>query len=330
MNARGHRAMTVAGTLAGLALLGLALRAAGGPAIVARLHGVGVGFLGVLALAATRLALRGAAWSACAPTDAPLPAGSAVAACFVGEAVGNVTPLGLAASEPAKVIWVRRHCRSVDAAASLAIETSIYSLVVAVVLVAGTVLSFACAGHWSAATLVMATATGAGVATVAAFVAWRSRVLHAVAETAARRWHMRGWWQWLLAARARAGETLDELARRRPAALWSTLAIEAGFQVLSVAEVYLTLVLVDASHPSWLQAFLLDFVNRAVTIAFKFVPFRLGVDEMGSALMTGLIGSGSTAGVAVALVRKARLLCCSLPGLALLGGRVWMAAAREA
>jgi hypothetical protein len=52
------------------------------------------------------------------------------------------------------------------------------------------------------------------------------------------------------------------------------------------------ILLVGASTQSLLQAMVLETVNRVITVVFKFVPLRVGVDEAGSALLTAALGLG--------------------------------------
>ena len=67
-----------------------------------------------------------------------------------------------------------------------------------------------------------------------------------------------------------------------------------------------------------LTAFILEAVNRTITIAFQFVPLWLGVDEAGTAAVTSAINLGSAAGVSLALVRKTRVVVWTVIGLVLL------------
>jgi len=88
-----------------------------------------------------------------------------------------------------------------------------------------------------------------------------------------------------------------------------------------VAEVYVTLALLAGRAPTVLEAFLFEGANRAITVAFKFVPMRLGVDEMGTGLFAEALRYGTATGVALAIVRRARILVWTAAGLALLGRR---------
>jgi hypothetical protein len=53
-----------------------------------------------------------------------------------------------------------------------------------------------------------------------------------------------------------------------------------------------------------------------VNMLFSFVPARVGVDEAGSGLLTAALGMGGVSGVALAIVRKVRVLFWTAIGLA--------------
>jgi hypothetical protein len=100
--------------------------------------------------------------------------------------------------------------------------------------------------------------------------------------------------------------------------LWRAFGLELVFHVLAVLEVFLTLrwLLGDAS-PTLSQAIVFEALNRVMTVAFKFVPFRIGVDEALSGAIAPMLALNSTAGVSLAVVRKVRSLFWSAIGLAI-------------
>ena len=102
----------------GVALLVISVRQAGVDNIAASIRSVGAWLALVVALGAARMALRARAWTACSRAEHPegLPFSAAFSAVLAADALGNLTPLGLLASEPAKVMLARRH---VSTAASL-------------------------------------------------------------------------------------------------------------------------------------------------------------------------------------------------------------------
>lgn len=318
-----RRGWIVVGGLAGLALFGVTLRAVSAAAIFEMVRRVGTAFLWILLLAGLRMAARAAAWTACAGGNSRLPFGSALGACVVGEGVGNLTPLGLAASEPAKVLWVRAHLDTVEAAASLAVETLLYSLAVAVMLVGGALAWVAAAAPASGTRVLVIGLVGCAGVAAGAWLFGRRRggvmgaLLRWLDAKALTRPRLRG----VADGLRRTVEILANLLSREPRTLVTVSLLQVAFQAAAVGEVWVTLVLLGVPQATFLHAFLLEFANRVVTVVFKFVPMRLGVDELASGATASLLGSGGTVGVTLAVVRKARVLCWSLVGLALAGVR---------
>jgi hypothetical protein len=129
-----------------------------------------------------------------------------------------------------------------------------------------------------------------------------------------------------LLGRPAAAATFDALEQsvydvvHWPAARLAQVAsLEALFHVLAVLEVWLILrVMPGGSDTSLQEAFLMETTGRFITVAFKFVPYRLGVDEMGSGSIAQLIGLGALSGVALALVRRVRILLLNALGIVVL------------
>lgn len=318
-----RRSLTVAGAVAGLVLFGVTLHAVDVTTALAGLKRVGGGFALILLLAGLRLATRAAAWAACAGGPSRLPVIAAFDACVVGEAAGSLTPLGLAASEPAKVLWIRRHLGAMEAAVSLAAETCVYSVAVAVMLAAGSLAwMLAVAPAAAARALVLGPIAAAGLAALI----WAVGRHHGRPLAGVRRW---------LEDRAptrpglgafgdgirRTCAVLRVLVSHQPATLFVVALLQIVFQAAAVGEVWLTLGLLGVPDQTFKQAFLLEYANRIVTVGFKFVPLRLGVDELAGGAMASLLGTGSTVGVTVAVVRKARVLCWSAVGVCLAAAR---------
>jgi hypothetical protein len=113
----------------------------------------------------------------------------------------------------------------------------------------------------------------------------------------------------------RLGDPLLRFASRHPGRAWRLVVLEAAFQVFAVGEGYLTLVLISPQHVTWRSALALETVSRAVTIVFKMLPMRLGVDEAGAAVFADRLGLGSATGITLALVRRMRVLCWTAIGI---------------
>ena len=93
--------------------------------------------------------------------------------------------------------------------------------------------------------------------------------------------------------------------------------MEAAYHVAGVMEIWLTVTLITGGPIGFITAFVLEFVNRTITIAFQFVPLWLGVDEAGTGVVTTALHLGGATGVGFALVRKARVVVRTGLGLGL-------------
>jgi hypothetical protein len=305
---RRRHLIAIAAAVAGAALFGYAVRRAGVAEIVEAVRRVGWGLVVILAIAGLRFLVRAECWRWCLPPGTTFPRPRAVAAFLAGDAVGNVTPLGLLASEPTKVLLTRHHLATREAVASLAVENLVYAAsVLAMVGIGLAVLAetVALPPAWKAAVVVAFVAMGTGGA-----IALRA---------------MRGTWDASRGPRPRWRERLasvrDEAVRfsgGHPERLGRVFALDLVFHALAVLEVFVTLrwLLGDRS-PTLAQAVVFEALNRVITAAFKFVPFRVGIDEASAGALAPLLSLNPVAGVALAVVRKVRNLFWAAIGLVL-------------
>lgn len=319
----GQRHPGVAGSLlatAGLALLVWQVRLVGLDHITDGFVAVGWrGFLAILGLSLFRFAARSLAWITLIAR--PVPLSSATAATISGDALGNLSFLSLLVSEPAKAMYITRYVPAADAFAALTAENFFYSVSVASVILGGSITMLATFVLPEAlrALVWLSLAVMAGVLGAAVWLARARPALCALAK------------RWLVRTQgSRLDRGLDRLQQvetqtyaalsANPWRLGVVVLCEAAFHAASIAEAWLTLTLLTGSA-TWLNAFLLDTVNRFINVVFRAVPLRMGVDEVTTSEFTSLLGLGAAAGLTMALVRKARLLCWAGVGLALLGRR---------
>jgi len=298
--------------IAGLALLVFVVWRVGVAEIAADIRQVGWGLLLIIVIGGLRFLLRAAAWRLCLDPPHTMSLGNAFAAVICGDTIGNLTPLGPLVGEPAKAALVRGRVPLGPAVTALAIENVLYTLSAAAMIAAGMI-----------ALLVRFTLPsairGIGEATIAATIVlfaaalgllWRqpalvSRILRFAPRLARH------------ADRVRALEAeIYTFASRHRRTLPLLAAAEVGFHALGVAEAYLTLWLINwPVPPALLTAFILETTNRLITVVFKFVPLRLGVDEAATAFLTQqILGLGARSGLSTALVRKVRVLFWAVAG----------------
>ena len=302
--------------LVGAALLIVTVQRAGGwPAVVNGVTSVGWWFILVVIIGAARMACRAGAWLACIQ-DGRLRFRDAFWAVLAGDTAGNLTPLGVFASEPTKILMTRAQLSTVTSIASVAIENAFYTASVLVVLLAGTWLFLqradVPAGLEQISEVILAV-----IAIAAVIGVWAARtrpaVLSRLAPLVTR-----------LAGRADApADAIREVESRIYGVLqWPAsrilrvVAWDVLFHCLAVFEVWLVLRLLPGGDTITIaDAFLMESAGRFVTVAFKFVPYRLGIDEAGSGAVSQVLGLGPATGVTLALVRRLRIIVLNAVGV---------------
>lgn len=317
--------LSIIGALVGVMLLVVTIRQVGWSAVVSGISSVGAWFALVVVLGGIRFAARARAWQACAEDETDggrqpgLDFGSALGAMLGADALGNLTPLGMLASEPAKVFMVRRQLSTIAGISSVAADNVFYTLSVIVMIVAGMIVFLRRTTVPSELTIVADAILAAAVVGVliGVWVARRQPAFLSWLAERAIRWTGRG--------RASAHRLIEleqrfygllqwPMGRLLRIAGWQTM-----FHVVAVAESLLVLrLLPGGAHASLVDAFLLESTGRFITVAFKFVPYRLGVDEAGTALVARALALDPTIGVSMALVRRLRILVWNAVGVAFL------------
>jgi len=315
---RARTLVTLLLVVAGLALLLWQVRQLGlSPADLAESFAeVGWWFVVVLLLGLGRFVLRSYAWRAL--FEPALPLRTVVAATISGDALGNVTPLGLAASEPAKALYLRRLVDVGRSGAALTAENFFYSVSVAVFVLLGTAAMLAFFAVPAGVRLAAIAAVGAMVVVLvgAAWLAWQRPSI--TAQVLGRLPVPR--LATVVARIAEFEQATYGAAGSRGGALALVAAAETAFHVLSFVECWLIFWLLTG-ETSLLPALIFDGFNRVVNIVFKVVPMRLGVEEGGTALLAQAIGYPAHAGFLLGLVRKVRVLVFAAIGLALWSAR---------
>lgn len=315
-----------AAALGGLILFAYTLRETGLATVADGFRRVGFAFFTIVLLSGLRFAARAWAWVLCTEPPHQLRVRDTFPALVSGDALGNLTPLGLFVSEPTKAAFVRDRVSLMNALAGIAVENLFYTITVAAMIAGGTVallVEFDVPAALRLMSLVALAGMVAFLVVAMALVSGRFQPLT---------WSLAWLDRWSLAPAVllhRAGklQMLEErvytFARRHPSRPVPILLLETGYHVLGIAETYLTvtMLLPAGTVPTLLGAFLLESINRFINVAFKFVPMRLGVDEAGSGILTQVLYGASALGVTLAIVRKARMLVWTGAGVVFLGLR---------
>ena len=309
----------MASAVVGATLLVVTVRRVGWVEIRAGVTALGWWFAPVVVLGGLRFYARARSWRLCAvEIGAPgLTAAAAFGAVLAGDAVGNLTPLGLLASEPTKVLFVRRTLSTGVALTSVALDNGFYTVSVLAMIAAG---AWALVRQVAVDRTIQRVAEGVLAAVVVAVIAglWvalrRPAILSRLAQLTAK-----------MAGRdARSAEALRDIEARfygvlawPRSALLAATAWQVAFHVAAVVEVWVILRALSGAA-SFADAFVLESAGRLVIVLFKVIPFRMGVDEAGAAVVATALGIPASHGVALALVRKLRILVWNAVGLVVL------------
>jgi hypothetical protein len=328
MNLRS-RFFAVISTLIGLALFIYVIKQTGLSEIASNLRAVGAGFLLILAVSATRYLSRTLAWLRCMnPEERRVGFWALWRARLAGEAVGDLT-FGPVVAEPMRLIALGDRLSLSSGISSLAVENIAYTVSSCLMVMAGAVALLASFGLNES----MRTAACVALAVVVALVA-------APVVTISRRWKIGSSQLSSLAGlvardearRSRIEAKIDRLREledyvfdfyaKRPRDFFILVLCQAAFHLAGAVEIYLTLRLMGLSV-DFMAAGAFESVNRAINMAFTFVPALVGVDEAGTGALVKAAGFDFDHGVALALIRKIRMFFWIGIGL------IFLAAARK-
>jgi hypothetical protein len=306
---------------AGVVLLALLVRQTGVGEIAARVRALGAGLVLLIALSSLRVFTRAWAWLLCMTREERRVGFWPVwRARVVGDAAGQLTTAGPIIAEPVRVRVLHGRLPMHSRVSSLTVETLAYMISCCLLIVAGLLAllaAFALSGSLRAVSLVTIALTLFVVAFTVVVVRQRWHLASDVGAAAIRALHWMGLGR-KFDHRLRQLQVLEthvfDFYAARPKDFLLVALCHALFHVTGVAETYATLYFAGF-ETTLLAAFTLEATNRVVNIVFSFVPGRVGVDEASSGLLAGTLGIGATAGVALALIRKARVLFWTLLGV---------------
>ena len=303
----------------GLALFAYFVKKAGVGQIADGIRRLGAGFILIVGISALRQIARSIAWTLCMEAPYRLRFRDAFRARVMGDAIGNILPFaGFIVSEPAKPALIRDRVPLMAGFSALAIENIFYALSVALFIFSGMMallLSFTLPKGLRLISIITLAVIAVVVALGAVLIAKRLRFISGGAGFL----HRRGLDEkWIEKARS-LEDRIYGFYQRNSARFLPIILLEACFHLAGVAEIYVTLSFISPNQPpTFLTAFILESVNRIITIAFKFIPLRMGVDEAGTGRVSKVLQFTMATGVTLAIIRKARDVFWAAIGMILL------------
>lgn len=305
--------------LGGLALFAYFIKKAGVNQILEGIRNLGAGFLLVIAISSVRHAVRAVAWTLCVEPPYRLRFWDALRARLMGDAIGNILPFAsFVISEPAKPALIRDRVPLMAGFSGIVIENIFYSISVVVFVFSGMLallLSFSLPKGLRIASMVGLVVIALVVISVALLIRRQIKFISGGARFLHRRGLSEKW--------VEKSRTLEDriygFYQRHTRRFLPILGLEACFHLAGVLEIYTVLSFISPTQPPTLfTAFILESVNRVISMVFKFIPLRMGVDEAGTGKVSRVLQFTEAVGVTLAIIRKARDVFWAAVGVALL------------
>ncbi len=305
--------------VAGVALFVYFVKKAGVDQILAGVSRLGAGFILIIAISSVRHIVRSIAWMLCVEQPYRLRFWDALRARLMGDAIGNILPFAsLVISEPAKPALIRDRLPLMAGFSAIVIENIFYSLSVVVFVFSGMLallLSFSLTKGLRLASLITLGVIAIVILLGVFLIRKQARFISGAVGFLSRRGLNAKW----IDKSRQLEDKVYGFYQRNGSRFLPILFLEACFHLAGVVEIYVTLSFISPQQPPTLfTAFILESVNRVITMAFKFIPLRMGVDEAGTGKVSKVLQFTEAVGVTLAIVRKARDVFWAAIGVALL------------
>ena len=311
--------------LVGLALLIFVINRVGVQPLFDALLRIGFGFFVILGLSGLRHVLRTISMRAAVPAEhRSITFRQAFAARLGGEAISFLTFTGPVLGEATKVALLRKRIPLTYGVPALVVDNLLYNLSVVFFVLTGAIVMLMRYPLPPQVYIILV-----GIALVAAF----GIVVSAIA--AKRRVMLM---TWVIDRLAQLRLSMKVILKRRDhiyhieskvydfykhhrGAFFVMILCNLLAHASSVVEVLIALKMLGF-QPEWAQAYIIESLTKVINFAFSFVPGTIGVYEGGTEviLQKGL-GFTPAAGLALALVRKAAIVCWTSAGLFVLTWR---------
>jgi putative ABC transport system permease protein len=310
--------------LLGLVLLVYVIHRVGVQPIFDALLRIGFGFFFVLGLSGLRHVLRTIAMRAAVPPEhRRFNFQQAFAARLGGEAISFLTFTGPLLGEATKVALLRKRVPLTYGVPALVVDNLLYNLSVVFFILSGAcvmLFSYQLPRLVYSVLLVIASLAALGIAAAALAAKRRIMLLTWAIDRLAqlrlspkvilkRRHHI-----------YHLESKVYDFYKHHPGAFFGMIACDLMAHASSVVEVYVALRMLGF-HPQVAQAYIIESLTKVINFVFAFVPGTIGVYEGGTEVVLRTLGFAAATGVALALVRKAAIVCWTTLGLLVLTWR---------
>jgi len=295
--------------LLGLGLLGYLVFRTGPVVIWKQVQAVGWGFSLIIILGGLSQVIRTCAWRQTITYDIKgLRWSRSIGAQLASDACGQLGFAGKMVGEGIRVSLLSPDVPVDRGISSCAIDGGMHLLTAAVVAALGisiTLLHFPLSGQWRVYSLLLAVGLIALVVLAAVAVASRWELMGNAARAIGRLPQLHNWVISREPIIDSAEHNLLTFSRKAPTAFWATLIFSLLWHALAVLEVYVILRFMGTGI-AFIGAFALEGLTKVINLVGALNPGNIGTYEGGNMLVGKMFGVTATAGLTLALCRRAR------------------------
>jgi lysylphosphatidylglycerol synthase-like protein len=303
--------------LLGVSLLGYMVFRAGPGAVWKQVQAVGWGLVLIIILGGISQLIKTCAWRQTFACDIrALSWSRSLRAQLVSDAVGQLGFAGKLLGEGLRISMLGSAVQLENGISSSAIDGGLHAFTAVAVTVLGittTLLLAPLDGRWRIYALLLAAVLIAIVTISAVAVAGGWRLMGNAARTIGRLPRLHKLVSGNLSVIDSAEHNLLTFYRDEPVAFWASLMLNLLWHAMAVLEVYLILRFMGA-HVAVVGAFAMEGLTKMINLVGALSPGNLGTYEGGNMLIANLFGVTGTAGLTLALCRRARSIFWAVVG----------------
>jgi len=305
----GRIALRSFAALLGLGLLGYLVFRSGPGAVWKQLQAVGWGFALVILLGGLSQLAKTCAWRHAFTCDiSRLSWSRSFVAQLISDGVGQFGVAGKVLGEGMRISLLRRIVPVSNALSAGAIDGGLHTFTAVLVTVSGvtaTLLLARLSGAWQVYGLLIVALLISVVILAAVAITRRWPLVGNAARAIGRVPRLRNWVSGKQPIIDSAEHNLLTFHDEAPDAFWATLSFNLLWHMLAVLEVFVILRFMGEGFTLG-GAFIVEALTKVINLVGAFNPGNFGTYEGGNMLIAKIFGVTSTAGLTLALCRRAR------------------------
>ena len=295
--------------LLGLGLLGYLVFRSGPGAVWKQLQAVGWGFALVILLGGLAQLAKTCAWRQAFTCDiSGLSWFRSFVAQLISDAFGQFGVAGKVVGEGTRISLLGRAVPVSNALSAGAIDGGLHIFTAVLVTVSGisaTLLLAPLSGPWRMYAVLLVAVLISAVILAAVSVRNRWQLVGRATRAIGRLPRLHTWVSGKQPIIDSAEDNLLSFRDEAPAAFWATLIFNLLWHMLAILEVYIILRFMGARIAIG-GAFIVEALNKVINLVGAFNPGNFGTYEGGNMLIAKIFGVTGTAGLTLALCRRAR------------------------